>query len=65
MCVCVCVCVSFEMHVELMEFFYVGLKIELTESQSEWFDRISYMSADRCVENNGGRCSKLALVLAN
>jgi len=53
------------MHVELMEFFYVGLKIELTESQSEWFDRISYMSADRCVENNGGRCSKLALVLAN
>jgi hypothetical protein len=40
-----------------------SLKIELTERKLETFDRISSKSADRCVENNGGRRSEPALVL--
>jgi len=41
-----------------------AFKIVLTEPKLEWFDRISCKSADRCIENNGGRRSELALVLA-
>ena len=41
-----------------------AFKIVLTEPKLEWLDRISCKSADRCIENNGGRRSELALVLA-
>jgi len=43
----------------------VALKIELTKLKLEWLDGISCKSADSCVENNDGRSSELALVLAN
>jgi hypothetical protein len=42
----------------------VTFKIVLTETKLDRFDRISCKFADRCIENNGGRGSELALVLA-
>jgi hypothetical protein len=47
-----------------MSVSWVALKMELTEPKPEWFDRIYCKTADGCIENNGGRRSELALVLA-
>jgi hypothetical protein len=41
-----------------------AFKIVLTEPKLEWFDRFFCKSADRRIENNGGRRNEVALVLA-
>jgi hypothetical protein len=41
----------------------IVFKIMLTEPKLECFDRISCKSADRWIENSGGRNSVLAVVL--
>ena len=40
----------------------VTFKLVLNEPKLEWFDRFLCKSADRCIENNGGRSSELAVI---
>ena len=65
-CVCVCACVCHWRYrwSSFVSLSTVAFKTVFTEPKLERFERISCKSADRCIENNGGRRSELAVVLA-